>query len=164
MAVHRAAGRTLLLILAGLGLIAACAGMLAGSIPALPGPGAVLYLVLGVAGLLIFVPGVGRLGWQLVQRRPIVEIGPDGILDRRLSSRPIPWTAVRGVRHTAVQRQRFVTLDLAPGAAGTLITGRVNRVMHRLNQRSGFPGVHLSTVGLSCTASELAAAIERYRR
>ena len=66
-------------------LIASIAGsvlILAGSIPGLPHPLAVLYLIIGVAGLLLFVPGVGRLVWQLAQRRPIVEIGPDGILDR----------------------------------------------------------------------------------
>lgn len=156
--------RGLLLILGGLALIAGSVLMLAGSIPGLPHPLAVVYLVIGVAGLLLFVPGVGRLVWQLAQRRPIVEIGPDGILDRRLTPRLIPWSAVRHVHPTAVQRQRFVTLVLAPGAAEELITGRMQRLLHRLNQRSGFPGLHVSAVGLRCTADELYEAVLRHRR
>lgn len=155
--------RGLLLILGGLALIAGAALMLAGSIAGLPHPLAVLYLIIGAAGLLLFVPGVGRLVWQLAQRRPIVEIGPDGILDRRLTPRLIPWALVRQVHPTAVQHQRFVTLVLAPGAAEELITGPVQRLMHRINQRSGFPGLHVSAVGLRCTADELYDAVLRHR-
>ena len=162
--VHRSAPRSLLLILGGLVLIAGAALMLAGGISGLPNPMAVLYLIIGAAGVLLFVPGVGRLVWQLGQRRPIVEIGPDGVLDRRLSARTIPWRVIRHVRGTAVHNQRFVTLDLAPGAAEEFITGPAHRLLHRINQRSGFPGMHVSTVGLRCTAEELYEAVLRHRR
>ena len=161
---HRSVPRTLLLIAGGLGLIAGSALMLTGGVRALPGAGGVLYVTVGAAGLLLFVPGVGRLVWQVAQRRPIVEIGPDGILDRRLSARRIPWRAVHGVGRTGVQRQQFVTLHLAPGAAEELLTGTVNRVAHRLNQRAGFRGVHLGTVGLRGTADEMYEAVLRHRR
>jgi hypothetical protein len=162
--VYRSAGRSLLLILGGLVLIAGAALMVVGAVPALPHPAAVLYLLIGGAGLLLFVPGVGRLVWQLAQRRPVLEIGPDGILDRRLSREVMPWSAVRRIDRTRVQRQEFVTLDLVPGAGEGYLTGHTNRLMHRVNQRAGFRGMHLSVVGLRCTADELYEAVCRHRR
>jgi hypothetical protein len=125
---------------------------------------AVLYLLIGGVGLPLFVGGVGRLVWQLAQRRPVLEIGPDGVLDRRLSPRVLPWSAVRGVGRTRVRRQEFVTLDLIPGAEQGYFTGRTNRLVHWINQRAGFRGLHLNTVGLRCTADELYEAVWRHRR
>jgi hypothetical protein len=162
--VYRSAGRTLLLILGGLVLIASTALMVVRAVLALPDPVAVLLLLIGGAGLLLFVPGVGRLVWQLGQRRPVLDIGPDGVRDRRLSPEVLPWSAVRGVGRTRVRRQEFVTLDLVPGAEQGYLTGRTNRLMYRVNQRAGFRGLHLNVVGLRCTADELYEAVYRHRR
>jgi hypothetical protein len=51
-----------------------------------------------------------------------------------------------------------------PGAEEGYFTGRTNRLMHRVNQRVGFRGLHLSVVGLRCTADELYQAVCRYHR
>ena len=162
--VYRSGGRTLLLILGGLLLIAVAALMVVAAVRGLPDLVAVLVLLIGGAGLLVFVPGVGRLVWQLAQRRrPVLEVGPDGVLDRRLSPEILPWSAVRGVGCTRVQWQDFVTLDLVPGGEQGYLTGRTNRLMYRVNQRAGFRGLHLNVVGLRCTADELYEAVCRHR-
>ena len=162
--VYRSAGRTVLLILGGVVLIAGAALMVLSAIPVLPRPEALIFLLIGGVGLLVFVPGVGRLVWQLAQRRPVLEIGPHGILDRRQSPEILPWSAVRHVGRTSVRRQEFVTLDLAPGAEQTYPAGRTNRLMYRINQRAGFRGLHLNVVGLRCTADDLYQAVIRYHR
>jgi hypothetical protein len=159
---YRSVGRTLGAILGGLALIAAAVFFVVSAIPDLPNPVAVFWLLVGGVALLLFVPGVGYMGRLAAQRRPVLEIGPDGILDRRLSPKILPWSAVRGVGLGQVSRQEFVTLDLAPGAEQQYFTGRRGRLTYEISQRTGFPGLHLTLVGLQCTADELYEAVRRH--
>jgi hypothetical protein len=156
--------RSLLLILGGLVLIAGAALMVIGAVPALPHPAAVLYLLIGGVGLLLFVPGVGRLMWQLAQRRPVLEIGPDGgarpaavargsAVVGGARRRPDPGAA-SGVRHARSHARR----------RGEVLHRAYERLVHRVNQRAGFRGLHMSVVGLRCTADELYEAVCRHRR
>jgi hypothetical protein len=163
-AFHRSFWRTLGWVVAGLALIAACLMMVISSLDGLPHPLAVAYLLLGALGLALFTAGVLRLVWQLFQRRPIVLIGPWGVLDRRLSSRSIPWLTVASVRVTGVGRQRFLTLDLFPGAERAALSSRSARILLRVNRRTGYPGVHIGTVGLRCRVENLAEAVQQARR
>ncbi len=90
----------------------------------------------------------------------MIEVGPAGVRDVRLSEQVIPWTVVRNIRQVAVQRQVFVTLDLDPAFEREFLSGGAG-LMQRLNNVSGFPGVHISRNGLAVSAELLYQTIER---
>lgn len=160
--VYRSVGRTVGVILDGLALIASAVFFVVSAIPGLPNPVAVVWLLVGGVALLLFVPGVGFGVRQAARRGLVLEIGPDGVLDRRLSPKTLPWSAVRGVGLSQVSRQEFVTLDLAPGTEQHYFTGRRSRLTYEISQRTGFPGLHLTVVGLRCTTNELYEAVRRH--
>lgn len=84
------------------------------------------------------------------------------MVDRRLSRRVIPWLAVESVQVTGVGRQRFLTLGLFPGAEHAALSSRWARILLRVNRRTGYPGVHIGTVGLRCRVEDLAEAVLRH--
>jgi hypothetical protein len=61
------------------------------AVPALPGVGAVLYLVIGVAGVLLCLAGLVTMAGRLLARRPVLEIDERGV---RLPA-PWPWPRAR---------------------------------------------------------------------
>jgi hypothetical protein len=62
------------------------------AVPALPGAGAVLYLLVGVAGVVACVAGLAAMaGRLLLARRPVLEIDERGV---RLPA-PWPWPRAR---------------------------------------------------------------------
>ena len=63
----------------------------ASAIPALPRVGAVLYLLIGVAGVLLCVAGLVATAGRLLARRPILELDEHGV---RLPA-PWPWPRAR---------------------------------------------------------------------
>ncbi|WP_204297448.1 STM3941 family protein, partial [Actinoplanes campanulatus] len=161
MVVHRSVPKTLGLVLGALTLLGASVFMLVDGIPRLPAVGALLRVALGAVGVLFFGFGAYRTGQQLLHRGPVVEIGPDGVRDVRLSTQVIPWTAVLRVREVKVQRQRFVALDLDEEFEREFLSGGT-AMLQRINQGAGFSGVHLSATGLRCNADDLYAAVLRY--
>lgn len=66
-------------------LLAFSAVFTATAVPALPGVGAVLYLVIGVAGVLLCAVGLVAMAGRFLTHRPVLEIDDHGV---RL---PAPW-------------------------------------------------------------------------
>ncbi|MEV0902694.1 STM3941 family protein [Actinoplanes sp. NPDC049802] len=161
MVVHRSVPKSLGLLLGAVALICASGFVVVDALPGLPAVGSLLQLGIGLLGMLFFGIGLVKVGRQLLQRGPVVEIGPDGVRDVRLSNQLIPWTVVRRVREVKVQRQRFVVLDVDEAFEREFLTGGT-AMLHRINQSAGFSGVHLSATGLRCNADELYAAVLRY--
>ncbi|MBO3740932.1 STM3941 family protein [Actinoplanes flavus] len=153
--------KTLGLVLGAVALLGAAGYMLVDGLPGLPAVGALIQVGLGAVGVLFFGFGVVRTGQQLSHRGPVVEIGPDGVRDVRLSTQMIPWTSVLRVREVKVQRQRFVTLDLDEAFEREYLSGGT-AMLHRINQGAGLSGVHISATGLRCNADDLYAAVLRY--
>jgi hypothetical protein len=61
------------------------------AVPALPGVGAVLYLLIGVAGILLCTAGLAAMAGRLLARRPVLELDEEGV---RLPA-PWPWPRTR---------------------------------------------------------------------
>ncbi len=61
------------------------------AIPALPGVGAVVFLVVGVAGTLLFAGLAASMAGQLAARRPVLVLDADGV---RIPA-PWPWPGTR---------------------------------------------------------------------
>lgn len=72
-------------------LLAFSAVFAVASVPALPGAGAVLYLLVGVAGVLLTAAGLAAMAGRILGRRPVLELDEDGI---RLPA-PWPWPRTR---------------------------------------------------------------------
>lgn len=87
------------------------------AVPSLPRAGAVLYLLVGVAGVLLCGVGLATAAGRLLARRPVLELDEDGV---RLPA-PWPWPRTRDrvldwtdlasavVWHTPSPRGRAVT-------------------------------------------------------
>jgi hypothetical protein len=63
----------------------------AAAIPSLPGVGAFVYLLVGVAGILLCTAGLVAWGGRLLARRPVLELDEHGV---RLPA-PWPWPRTR---------------------------------------------------------------------
>jgi hypothetical protein len=61
------------------------------AVPSLPGAGAVLFLVVGVAGALLFASGLVAMTGQVLGRRAVLELDDQGV---RLPA-PWPWPPAR---------------------------------------------------------------------
>ncbi|MDN3352698.1 hypothetical protein [Actinomadura sp. DC4] len=61
------------------------------AVPALPGIGAVLYLLVGVAGIVLCAAGLTATAGRLLARRPVLELDDRGV---RLPA-PWPWPRAR---------------------------------------------------------------------
>ena len=85
---------------------------------------------------------------MLFDQRPVIEIGPEGLLDRRLSASMIPWPDIAGMRLIEVNNQRLVGLDLVPGARERLSQSAFQRLFTRANERFGYGGATISATGL----------------
>ncbi len=56
----------------------------------------------------------------LLRRGPVVSVGPGEILDRRLSTDWIPWTAARGIATVQIRRRRMIAFEVDPRIAASL--------------------------------------------
>src|SRR3569833_59323 len=63
----------------------------ASGVPSLPGVGAVLYLLVGVAGVLLCTAGLAATAGRLLARRPVLGLDDRGV---RLPA-PWPWPRAR---------------------------------------------------------------------
>lgn len=157
MVVYRSVPKTVGLLLSAVLLIGASGYMVAVGW----GSGAgVVQVVIGVVGVLFFGFAAVNIGRQLARREPVLEIDVDGVRDVRLSKQVVPWPAVLGIRQVKVQKQKFVVLDLEPEFERGYLAG-ATRLMQRINQGAGMPGVHIGAVGLSVSADEIHDEIVR---
>ena len=169
---HRPAWRTLLLIALSLGFVALglwLAGVIGGTdfdadpsgklagLSALTGAApSTVAAVIGWTSVLLFglcaVAGV-RL---LFQRGPMLRIDAQGVWHRGWSEAVIPWDQVRDPRLTAVQRQRFVSFDLADRARfrSTKLAGRLAGA----NRAFGFGDISLGVTGTDRRFDDMAVA------
>ncbi len=109
----------------------------------------------GALGLCSFVAAFRTM----VAHRPVVTLGPDGFLDRRILREPVPWTEVTGIDLVQVQRHRCIALGLRGGGG--------SRLAKRLHQRvlgiggTGRPADEFTfnSVGLELGRKELALQV-----
>jgi hypothetical protein len=132
-------------------LVAVCGAFAAG---VLPSPGirdfelfAFIGFVLAAIALAIgFVHVVRR-------RRPILEITTQGIRDRRVSPKLVPWGAISTVSVEAVGRRKMLVLDLETAAGQRLVRAGAPRANRR--------GLTISMTGLNGTFEDLVEALRR---
>lgn len=70
----------------------------------------------------------------LLRRGPVVSVAPGEILDRRLSTDWIPWTAARGIATVQIRRRRMIAFEVDPRIAASLPWAKRARRVARLNR------------------------------
>jgi hypothetical protein len=111
----------------------------------------------GFAGALLFGSMILLCSARLFQNGPIVEIGEQGIRDRRVSPDVMAWETIDGVQAIKV-RERY-TLRLQLRAPSKLNRTWLNRVV-----TSGASHVSINMVGLNGSFDDLVRAIDQYRK
>jgi hypothetical protein len=113
-------------------------GLVAGADPPASAPARLLFLAAGAANLLFFgfclAFYIGRIARF---RRPIFEVGPEGILDRAsaLGAGFVPWEEVEGARVRRLLVPRLLAVEVRDERALLARQGPAKRPLMALNRR-----------------------------
>jgi hypothetical protein len=153
---RRSMPKTLLMLLAGVPLIALGVALAFGWLGEDLG---IFSRLIGWVGTLFFVAAVLMGIWQLLLGdRVVIQVGPLGLHDRRVSSQPIPWGSIDGIEVQKVQRVRSLKLYMTPEAQGLYMR---SRQLARLSARM-VGGVTVNTGGLDRSFDDLIAAVNKW--
>lgn len=120
-----------------------------------------IFAVFAAFGLLLTGAGLTYLVALFDPRAPVT-LGPEGLRDRRLTARPVPWNDLLGLTLHGDGGQAVVALNVArPGAYGWPANPLwiVNRLAARL---LGRPQIGVKLTGLDTTPQALVAAIQAF--
>jgi hypothetical protein len=101
------------------------------------------------------VIGVFRFVSQLRQTGPVIEIGPNGFHDHRLSAGPIPWAHITAF--TLQPKHSQVVISMPPGAVEHYVKPGLGKSLNRLNS-----GIVFNVVGLDHSIDEVYEAIQQW--
>jgi len=180
LSVRTSIPRTALMALGSALLTAAAGALCATWFVTLPeqaaGMSLVLLVVTRLATLPIFVVclvGVLLFGWGsifflgrlLFFRRPVFEVGPEGILDRASAVGVgfVPWEDVKDVRPAVFHGQRSIAIRVRSERELLERQNPVKRLLIGINRRYfGSAPIHVPLNALAVPEEELAAEITRY--
>lgn len=100
---------------------------------------------------------------DLFIRGPVLIIDAQGIWDKRMSPRPIPWRELRVAYISTVRRSKFISLDLFDAEPYLPTPYTFRGVLARLNPLRNYTKVTIPTLPLTARAEEILAMIESYR-
>ncbi len=143
-----------------------CAGSLLPGVFANPyfyPPARVLVFAAGAATVLFFGFSLGRL---LYRRRPILEVGPEGMVDHAsaLGAGIVPWEEVEGVGVRRFLGQRFLAVRVRDPRALLARQGPAKRWAMRFNQRITGAPINVPLGALAVGERELVERTARYLR
>ena len=130
-------------------------------------PARVLVFAAGAATVLFFGFTLAfSLGRLLSWRRPILEVGPDGIVDRAsaLGAGFVPWEEVEGVGVRRVLWQRFLAVRVRDPRTLLARQGPAKRWAMCFNQRITGAPINVSLGALAVGEKELVERTARYLR
>jgi hypothetical protein len=111
----------------------------------------------GFGGVLLFGSMILLLSARLFQSGPIVEIGEQGIRDRRVSPDVVAWETIDDMQIITVREQYSLRLQLR--APSKLNRTWLNRVV-----TSGASHVSINMAGLNGSFDDLVRAVVQYRK
>jgi hypothetical protein len=155
LVVRRSVGKTVLWVLAAVALIPIGGALALGGFGDVEPPTRVLGWLAVAAGAF----GVVRLAWQLRRPGPVMEIGPAGFHDRRLSAVPIPWQRIDSVSVREKPRQILLSLS-EPTAREYVRSGLDSSLARGLRGLNG--GVPITVVGLDHSLDDVFQAVRRW--
>jgi len=123
-----------------------------------------------LAGASAWFLAVGAIDlWRLLKLgSPVLVVDENGILDRRLQSRPVPWTAIRRAEFIAKGGSTLLLGIWGDGVEETLAAGRrrsllgANLLARRLARRFGLAPLTIDVASLNVSAEALRATIRAH--
>jgi len=124
------------------------------------------WFAVAINGLGIAIIGIGfwfaAYGWRrLRDPQPPITIGPDGLHDRAISARPIPWRDIANLQVWNGQGGPVLAFDLAEGAGERAGVRRGAHVSAAISRLSGH-NYHIRSMGTDATMARLVEAIRPY--
>ncbi len=112
----------------------------------------------------VFFGGFGNAALlpRFFQHGEVLHIDSHGIYDRRITDRPIPWSAIADITEMSIRRTTFFTVRLSQPLKGFVDSG-LKRRCQSLNGLFGFQAVNLSASGLDISTKRLREALAHYR-
>jgi len=109
-----------------------------------------------VFGVLFFGGATLTIFWRaLTVRRPVIVLSPERLLDYRIASTPIPWTAIRRISTWSFRRSNAMVLQIDPEVEAKLPLTRTIRWTSGANAWLGADGLCVMATGLQLTYSDL---------
>lgn len=143
-----------------LALGVACIGLLAASAfsafgPPSRDPGSFATFI-GWFGLIFFGLCGAVLVWRAITvRGPTLTLSPAGLLDIRVSARPIPWSEVRGLSTWSYRNNKILIVDVAPQVEQQIGLTRMAAWTRGPNRALGADGLAVASQGLKISYAQL---------
>ena len=116
----------------------------------------------GYAGVLLFGCITALFVTRMFRSGPIVEVGAQGICDRRVSSDVIAWENIDRMQILQVRQQYFLRLKLY--VPSQLNRAPISRILALVNAAGGISDVSINMAGLNGSFDDLVGAVDRYRK
>lgn len=121
--------------------------------------GALALLVIMLALLLGYLAAtIARLFW----RGPVLSVGPEGILDRRIGPAPIPWGRVQEVYAYAYRRAPYLAVVVDDPEAFADPPGIIQRFILWANTASRLPEFSLSLAHLNTSQKTILTEVGKH--
>ena len=118
--------------------------------------------LLGWLAVLAAPFGIWRVAWMLRQTAPVLEIGPAGFHDRRLSQVPIPWHRIDGIA-VVDKPSRHLELVLSDATAHEYVRSGVDSTLSRAVRGINRGAVSVNAVGLDHSLDDVWEAVRRWQ-
>lgn len=124
--------------------------------------GSSIALTLGILIVALFA-GLAWFSWPSAWLRgAVIEMGAEGLRDRRLSETVIPWETIRW-KILFNGRSYSLKFDVAEPTLGMLRPSLPRRSLALLNRLVGYPAFTMATLGTGLSSHQLAARMERFK-
>lgn len=101
---------------------------------------------IGWVGLIFFGLCTLLIVWRLFTSHGVVlTLDSEGIHDKRITDKVIPWNAVRGISTWQSQRQRIMIVAVDPDFERSLNLSRLARMAREASKRLGADGLSIGT-------------------
>ena len=145
--------------LLGLGLLAVVMTALC-VVMARYAPAGSFHEFIGWVGALFFGAAIGVSIWRFAHAgQTVLRLDREGLLDRRLSRLPIPWSAIGQVATWSYKGQRVIVLSVPPETETAIELTRRARLTRDMNAQLEADGLCISATGLSIRHAALMEAI-----
>lgn len=123
-------------------------------------PAPLIYSVAQVA-VIIFAFLTGLVVVRFFDPNEVLRVDENGVYDRRLVDRTIPWNVISDIKEIRFFGLRFFAV-VTRVPAETFMTSRLKRRMAWMNEKTGFHPLGINTIGLTVSARDLDQALASY--